>query len=104
MKSLLWALLKLNLAAFILIGGFIVWLGTQRGEPGGVMYAVLLGSIAYTAYLNIATVFRARRAITASVKDGAIEAAARAIEFKDAANARVQERLNERRIQERDRR
>jgi uncharacterized protein (DUF58 family) len=98
MKRLLWSLLKLNAIALALLLGFVFWLeSTRGGRPGVAMSFLMVAYVAYVLYLNVRAIYRARQEISASLQDGAVNAAASAIEFRDAARARVHDRLEERR-------
>jgi len=100
MKSLLWTLVKVNAVSLgAMFAAIMITSGSYGPRPKFMI--VLCICLAYLLYWNIKTIVKARKEIAEAVKDGAIEAAARAIEFKEAANARVQQRLEERRNQER---
>ena len=103
MKSLLWKLVKLNAICFVVLMVFLLLAeaASEGREPGPIAASAVILLIVYAIYANISTVVRARKEIAESIREGAIEAAARAIEFKEAANARVQERLEQRRNEER---
>lgn len=98
MKRLLWSLLKINAIALTLFFGFALLLGSTRNvKPNAPLAIFLAACVAYVFYLNVRTIYRARQEVSASLRDGAINAAANAIEIRDAARARVNERLEERR-------
>lgn len=97
---MLWSLLKLNAIAFTLLFGFVFWLMSDtREKPATSISMFLLACIVYVVYLNVRAIYRARQEISTSLRDGAVNAAANAIEFRDAARARVNQRLEERKQQ-----
>ncbi|MEO5794710.1 MAG: hypothetical protein ABIP34_06740 [Rhodoferax sp.] len=96
MKHFFWLLLKLNVVGIALLTFFGFLIGNSGRDPGAAVFVPFLGCIVYLAYLNIRTVYRARQDIAASIQNGAVDVAASAIEFRNAAHARVNERIKER--------
>jgi len=96
LKLLVYSLLKLNVIGIALLTliGFLIFRPNESIEDS-VAY-MFLGCIFLLFCLNIRTIYRARQAIAASIQNSAVDVAASAIEFRDAARDRVNERLKER--------
>ena len=98
MKNLLLSIVKLNTIALIVLLGFFILLERKtKGEANAVIALSMAAYVIYIIYRNIRIIYQARQDISISLQDGAINAAATAIEFRDAARARVKERIEERR-------
>jgi len=95
MRELIRGLLKLNLIGGALLAGYALWLDSSRRESTGLIFGFVAGLV-LLAFLNLRTIYRTRRALAASLRDGAIEVAASALDLRDAARARVEERRAER--------
>lgn len=97
MKNTIFALLKFNaiaLAVLFIIGAIVTADANNRVNPI-VPSLMFLGIL----YWNIKIILTRRREIVDSVKNKVIDVAAASIELKDAASARVQERIKERQNQ-----
>jgi hypothetical protein len=89
---------KLNAIALAVLLVFISWLeSTRRGKPNTAIALFMAIYVIFIIYINIRIIYQARQDISISLRDGAINAAASAVEFRDAARARVNERVEERR-------
>lgn len=92
MKKLLWSIAKLNTIALAVFIGLI----SLIGQPSAAIAFFMAAYVIYIIYLNVQIIYKSRQDISRSLRDGAINAAASAIEFRDAARARVNERIEER--------
>ena len=98
MRELVGALLKLNLIGGALLVGYALWVGASLRPSSGQIVGFGAGLV-LLGFLNVRTVFLARRAVAESLRDGATEMAASALDLRDAARARVEKRRAERKQQ-----
>jgi len=96
MKSAIIALLKFNGTIILVFLALMLYaLMAEIQGPSIKMQGLLILLLAAWTIGNIKIFIEKRREIISSVKKGTIEAAAAAIEFKEAANLRAQERIKE---------
>ncbi len=96
MRSAIIALFKLNGTIILVFLALMLyaWAAEIRG-PSIKIQGLLILLLAAWIIGNIKIIIEKRREIISSVKKGTIEAAAAAIEFKETANLRAQERIKE---------
>ncbi|WP_139205064.1 hypothetical protein [Ectopseudomonas oleovorans] len=96
MKSAIVAMLKFNGIILFIFLAIVLYVEQSGIRPPSIKLtglAVLL--LAACVIGNIKIVIGKRNEIITSIKNGAIEAAAATIEFKETANLRAQERIKE---------
>ncbi|MFN9584840.1 MAG: hypothetical protein ACK561_06550 [Pseudomonadaceae bacterium] len=96
MKSAIITLLKFNAKMGMLFFIFGLVFGKFIGHrPNALALAAVFAILATWIVGNIAIFLRRRRAIANSIKEGALDAAAAAIQFQESAKRRAQERMEE---------
>lgn len=103
MKNIFRSLLKFNLSAILVffVFGVIVFLIEPR-SPNPKFAVILVLIFTWFIFGNLKVIYKERKTIVESLKNGSIEVAASAIEFKEKAAIRAKERMQERAEKESD--